>query len=635
MTKAKLELFVPGRLCLFGEHSDWAGQMRKFNSAIVPGQALVACTAEGIHATARISDMLSIRTLAPNGEVVYFEYPFNAVELRCIAAEGGFFSYVAGVASYISTFYEIGGLELDCYNITLPQKKGLSSSAAICTLVARAFNWLYGLNLTIRGEMEAAYHGEQLTPSRCGRLDQVLAYGEGIMHMTFNSDVLDVKPLRVGKPLHFVFADLKAEKDTIVILRDLHAAYPFARTEEHHTLHNLFGGINERIVVAATAAIVEGAPEALGILMKDAQELFDLYAVPLSPIELKAEKLHKVLDDDILQKWVYGGKGVGSQGDGMVQFIAKSEEDQKNLEAYLSSTLGLDAFCLTVPKTRDIRKAVIPVAGYGMRMYPATKVIKKEFLPVVDDDGYTKPALLIIINELLKAGIDKICLIIRPGEEDLYLSLFNSLDEVHLNKLQSNLKSYERKLSAIKNKITFAYQGEMLGFGHAVLQSSAFAENDSVMLLLGDHLYRSNRSTNCAAQLSDAYEKTGKMIIGMFEIPLEDAPKYGVVKGTFVDERLAKLETLKEKPSVQFASEHLGIDGKQYGVYMYILTPRLYKALSQLYKEGMTQFGEFQLTPALEAVVQSEGGYGLVIDGERFDIGLPEKYKETVAKFGR
>jgi len=635
MTTAKLELFVPGRLCLFGEHSDWAGQMRKFNSAIIPGQALVACTAEGIHATARVSDMLRLSTVTPDGDIVHFEHPFKALELRRIAAEGGFFSYVAGVASYISTFYEIGGLELDCYSVTLPQKKGLSSSAAICILIARAFNRLYGLNLTVRGEMEAAYHGEQLTPSRCGRLDQVLAYGEGIMHMTFDSDVLDVNPLRVGKPLYFVFADLKAEKDTITILRDLHSAYPFARTEDHYALHNLLGGTNKRIVTDATAAIAEGAPETLGILMKEAQALFDLYASPLSPKELKAEKLHDVLNDDLIQQWAYGGKGVGSQGDGMVQFIAKSESDQKSLEAYLSNVLGLDAFSLMVSKTRDVRKAVIPVAGYGMRMYPATKVIKKEFLPVVDEDGYTKPALLIIIDELLKAGIDEICLIIRPGEEDLYLSLFNSLDEKHQNRLQSNLKSYERKLSAIKNNITFAYQSEMLGFGHAVLQSATFAENSPVMLVLGDHLFRSNRNENCAAQLIDAYEKTGKMTIGMFEIPLEDVSKYGVVKGSFVANHQAKLEILKEKPSVQFASEHLGIEGRQYGVFMYILTPRLYDILRKQYKEGVTQFGEFQLTPALDAIVQGDDGYGVVIDGERFDIGQPDKYKETVAMFGR
>ena len=155
-----IELFVPGRLCLFGEHSDWAGQMRKFNSEIVPGKALVACINEGIYATARICENLKLSTVMPDGTIQSCEYPMDSSHLRNVASEGGYFSYIAGVAAYLSTFYNIGGIELDCFKVTLPQKKGLSSSAAICVLAARAFNRLYGLNLTVRGEMEAAYNGE-------------------------------------------------------------------------------------------------------------------------------------------------------------------------------------------------------------------------------------------------------------------------------------------------------------------------------------------------------------------------------------------------------------------------------------------------------------------------------------------
>jgi galactokinase len=243
-TDNKINLFVPGRLCLFGEHSDWAGQMRKFNSGIVPGQALVACTEEGIYATARVNDKLMFKTVTPEGGTASFEHPFQSDELRRIASEGGFFSYIAGVAAYISTYYDIGGIELDVYRMTLPAKKGLSSSAAICVLTARAFNRLYGLNLTVRGEMEAAYYGEQLTPSRCGRLDQACAYGKGIMHVRFDGDNLTVNPVRIGAPLHFVFADLKGKKDTVAILRNLNAAYPYPQTDAHHDLHLLLGEIN-------------------------------------------------------------------------------------------------------------------------------------------------------------------------------------------------------------------------------------------------------------------------------------------------------------------------------------------------------------------------------------------------------
>ena len=93
------------------------------------------------------------------------------------ARKGGFFSYVAGVAYQVLTNNAVKGLEIDNYRTDLPVRKGLSSSAAVCVLTARAFNLVYDLKMTVRGEMEYAYRGEIATPSRCGRLDQGCAYG--------------------------------------------------------------------------------------------------------------------------------------------------------------------------------------------------------------------------------------------------------------------------------------------------------------------------------------------------------------------------------------------------------------------------------------------------------------------------
>ena len=635
--KDVIELFVPGRLCLFGEHSDWAGQMRKFNSEIIPGQALVACIDEGIYATACTHENLKFSTVMPDGSVNSCEYPMEPNELRAVAAEGGYFSYIAGVAAYISTFYKIGGMELDCFRVTLPQKKGLSSSAAICVLAARAFNRLYGLNLTVRGEMEAAYFGEQLTPSRCGRLDQACAYGKGIVNMTFDGDVLEVLPAKIGAPLHFVFADLKAQKDTVEILRDLNSAYPYPQTDKHKGLHELLGRYNAKHMEKVRTAIAEGDAKRLGALMVEAQEAFDKHAAPLSPKELKAEKLHSVLNDKNVQEFIYGGKGVGSQGDGTVQFLAKSEEDVAKLKEYLTDTLKLDCYSFTTSKTEVVRKAVIPVAGYGTRMYPATKVVRKELLPIIDKDGHAKPALLIVIEELVKAGIEEICLIVRPGDEDLYLSLFDPLDDENKSKLRGSLQSYENRLSEIKEKIVFAYQDQIVGFGHAVLQSSNFASNDPVLLVLGDHLYSSKNNRSCFNQMIDAYEKTRKMTIGLFEIPNDEVTKYGVARGEYIDDnkRLVKLDTLVEKPTVEYANKSLGVEGKQLAVFLYVLTSDVYNSLDHMYRKGKIELGEFQLTPALDDVIKANGGFGVVIDGKRFDMGLPEKYRLTVANYGR
>src|SRR5664279_2352818 len=126
------------------------------------------------------------------------------------------------------THYRVRGLEIDNELTDLPIKKGLSSSAAVCVLVARAFNRIYDLKMTVRGEMEFAYLGEITTPSRCGRMDQGCAYGSRPTLMTFDGDRIDVDELTVPKPLYFVITDLNAGKDTREILHGLNHCYPFA-----------------------------------------------------------------------------------------------------------------------------------------------------------------------------------------------------------------------------------------------------------------------------------------------------------------------------------------------------------------------------------------------------------------------
>ena len=344
----KIDIFVPGRLCLFGEHSDWAGQMQKYNKSILPGRALVICTKEGIYATAKISDKIKMRTAIPSGKVLTFNAELNINELGNIARSNSFFSYVAGVSKCLLEKYDIGGIEINCYKMTLPIKKGLASSAAICTLTVRAFNQIYGLNLSIEQEMEIAYLGENETESKCGRLDQACGLGSGIVDMTFSGDKVTVSKLNSKIPLHLVFADLNGIKNTVEILKDLNAAYPYPKTVEHDRVHYLFGKLNLEIVQAAVCAIKSGNSKMLGNLMAKAQNNFDLLAQPISPKELKSEKLQSLLVDKQISKFIFGGKGVGSQGEGSVQFIAKCKNSQLKLVSYLKNHLKLECFPLSI-----------------------------------------------------------------------------------------------------------------------------------------------------------------------------------------------------------------------------------------------------------------------------------------------
>lgn len=126
------------------------------------------------------------------------------------------------------THYRVRGLIIDNYLTDLPIKKGLSSSAAICVLIARAFNRLYDLKVTIRDEMECAYFGEITTPSRCGRMDQGCAFGSRPILMTFDGERIDVTEVKVKRDLYYVIVDLCAGKDTKEILSKLNQCYPFA-----------------------------------------------------------------------------------------------------------------------------------------------------------------------------------------------------------------------------------------------------------------------------------------------------------------------------------------------------------------------------------------------------------------------
>ncbi len=348
-----ISLFVPGRLCLFGEHSDWAGVNRTINPEIVPGCAIVTGVEQGIYGTASKNDTFIVRSDLPEYEGRVFECEMNMIKLRSVAREGGFFSYVAGVASYMSEWYKVGGIKLTIDKMTLPMKSGLSSSAAICVLVARAFNELYDLHLNTLGLMNIAYWGEQRTPSQCGRLDQACAFGVNPVSMIFDGNEIDVEQITVGKPLFYVFADLMAGKDTVKILDDLNSAYPVAKNEKEEAVHEALGADNKMITDQARKYISEGNSVRLGELMTKAQELFDRKVAPMCPEELASPVLHSVLNDEIIKQFVYGGKGVGSQGDGTVQFLAKDAENQRKLLEYLEKERKMTAYPLTLKSNSD------------------------------------------------------------------------------------------------------------------------------------------------------------------------------------------------------------------------------------------------------------------------------------------
>lgn len=361
-----LELFVPGRLCLFGEHSDWAGAMRKYNSEIVPGRTIVVGTEQGLYARVvpLAQPVLRLRSTRDDGTTAEREFPLDADLLAKEAQAGGFWSYTAGTAYRLLVDFGVGGLFVDNYRTTLPLKKGLSSSAALCVLLARAFNRVHGLRLTTRGEMQYAYEGERMTPSQCGKMDQACAFGCTPVLMTYDGDVLSVAGAAVAAPLHLVLVDLAASKDTVAILEGLQSAFPHPTTVEQRACVELLGPINADVTSRALAMMAAGEVEQLGALMNEAQRLFTARAAPLCPSQLTSPVLHAVLAHPPIQHLLYGGKGVGSQGDGTAQLLCRGAAEQAEVCRIIRASFpGMACMPFTVPPTAGAAPPAGQAAG--------------------------------------------------------------------------------------------------------------------------------------------------------------------------------------------------------------------------------------------------------------------------------
>lgn len=637
-----MNIFVPGRICIFGEHSDWAGGYRRINAEVEKGYTLITGTDQGIYAEVESHPTsLILASTSPDGEKIGpFEIPMEPNALLEEAQKGGFWSYIAGVAYQVLTNYHVRGLVINNYKTDLPVKKGLSSSAAICVLAARAFNRIYDLKLTIRGEMELAYMGEITTPSRCGRMDQGCAFGNRPVLMIFDGDRLDTIELQVEDELYFVVVDLGAEKDTMEILNRLNRCYPFAENELESGVQELLGPINKRVTQQAVKLLSNSEGEQLGKLMVEAQSFFDRYATPVCPEELTAPVLHKVLEHEPLKPHIWGGKGVGSQGDGTAQFLAKSIADQQAVIEILERDLGVECLELTIKPGQQVRKAVIPAAGFGTRLFPATKATKKELFPIIDQDGIAKPAILLIVEEALEAGLDEVIIIVQEDDLEDFRSFFNSQVSIeNYNKLPPQFQEYAQRLLEIGRKVTFVTQETQQGFGHAVFCARQAIGDEPFMLMLGDHLYRASDGNSCSRQLLDAYKQHGMNILGLRRTSEDQIANFGTVAGVWIEEgRVLNVTEFVEKPTIDYARSNLLVPGLSAGEYLtvfglYIIKPQLFDYLEEHIENNVRERGEFQLTSALDCLRRDDGFMGLIMEGRRYDIGLPQYYLDTLQSF--
>jgi UTP--glucose-1-phosphate uridylyltransferase len=290
-----------------------------------------------------------------------------------------------------------------------------------------------------------------------------------------------------------------------------------------------------------------------------------------------------------------------------------------------------------------IHKAVIPIAGLGTRLFPASHACKKEFFPVVGPDGIARPLVHYQIMDLIDVGIEEICIIVRPGEEKVVIDYLQGPDESYAKRLKkhADLAQEADRMQAALEQIFFAVQERQEGYGHAVYQSKAFANGEPILLCLGDHLFRGS-SDSCHDRLLQAYGMCGaKSVSAVNRIHAGDLKGYGTIAGKRrqATPNLIDVTRIVEKPSIELAREELRVDGLGSDEFlgwfgMHALSPSIYDILEEMITRDIRQQGEVQLTYAQELQRQQEGYCALEMrDGKRFDFGTPQDFLGSVAEF--
>lgn len=268
---------------------------------------------------------------------------------------------------------------------------------------------------------------------------------------------------------------------------------------------------------------------------------------------------------------------------------------------------------------KPLKKAVMPVAGLGTRFLPATKVMAKEMLPVVD-----KPLIQYAVEECRAAGIEQICFVTGRGKTML-VDHFDFAYELERTLTERNKQAELDMLHAQAmqpGQIVSVRQQVPMGLGHAIWCARSFVQDDPFAILLPDDLMQCDVS--CTLQLAEAYRETGGNVVAIEEVPRERVNRYGVLD---VDRDMGKLVSVKglvEKPPVDKAPSNLTIIGR------YVLMPEV---IGHLAKGERGAGGEIQLTDGMAKLIGNQPFHGVRYQGRRFDCGDKAGYLEAQVAF--
>ncbi|MEM9668864.1 MAG: UTP--glucose-1-phosphate uridylyltransferase GalU [Pseudomonadota bacterium] len=263
-----------------------------------------------------------------------------------------------------------------------------------------------------------------------------------------------------------------------------------------------------------------------------------------------------------------------------------------------------------------IRKAVLPVAGFGTRVLPATKSIPKEMLPVVD-----RPAIQYVVDEALEAGIEHIVFITgrNKGAIEDYFDRAYELEVTLDQKRKEVALEQVEKTRLPAGSASFVRQQSPLGLGHAIWCAKDIVGKEPFAVLLPDVIVKS--SPGCTAQMVSAYAKTGGNILAVDAVPEDEVSKYGVISPKARDGQIIEMDGMIEKPSKEDAPSNLKITGR------YILQPEIFPLLED---QAAGAGGEIQLTDAMDRLMSKQDFFAFEYEGQDYDCGSVIGYFDAV-----
>jgi UTP--glucose-1-phosphate uridylyltransferase len=265
---------------------------------------------------------------------------------------------------------------------------------------------------------------------------------------------------------------------------------------------------------------------------------------------------------------------------------------------------------------QSVRKAVIPAAGLGTRFLPATKASPKEMLPVVD-----KPAIQYVVEEAVRVGLTDILIVTGRGKRSIEDHFDRSFELEYFLEEKGKLDEL-KEVQDISEMAAIHYirQRDALGLGHAVAVAEGFVGGEPFVVMLGDDIMAD--SNPLLEEMLRVHERYGRSVLAGMEVSRDEISRYGAIKPEFVEERLARVISIVEKPAPEEAPSNLAAIGR------YVLTPEIFDCLRDA-KPG--KGGEYQLTDAINVLAQEQAVYAWTFEGGRYDVGNKLDYlKATI-----